>query len=119
MDSAKSSAYDSDRLKGKKLLIFDMDGTLFDTSESNYWAYHDAANEYNMIHQRQAEGIAAAKARGVKMGRPEKPLPNNFDAVYAEWKASEITAVDAAKKCNMPVSTFKYRAKRYKESTED
>lgn len=78
-----------------------------------------SANEYNMIHQRQAEGIAAAKARGVKMGRPEKPLPNNFDAVYAEWKASEITAVDAAKKCNMPVSTFKYRAKRYKESTED
>lgn len=78
-----------------------------------------SANEYNMIHQRQAEGIAAAKARGVKMGRPEKPLPNNFDAVYAEWKASEITAVDAAKKCGMPVSTFKYRAKRYKESSED
>lgn len=78
-----------------------------------------SANEYNMIHQRQAEGIAAAKARGVKMGRPEKPLPNNFDVVYEEWKAGEITAVDAAKKCEMPVSTFKYRAKRYKESTGD
>ncbi len=52
MDSAKSSAYDSDRLKGKKLLIFDMDGTLFDTSESNYWAYHDAAAElgYEIEH---------------------------------------------------------------------
>ena len=36
-----------------------------------------SANEYNMIHQRQAEGIAAAKARGVKMGRPEKPLPDS------------------------------------------
>lgn len=56
-----------------------------------------SANEYNMIHQRQAEGIAADKARGVKMGRPEKPLPNNFDVVYGEWKAGEITAVDAAK----------------------
>ena len=78
-----------------------------------------SANEYNMIHQRQAEGIAAAKARGVKMGRPEKPLPNIFDVVYEEWKAGEITAVDAAKKCEMPVSTFKYRAKRYKESTGD
>ena len=78
-----------------------------------------SANEYNMIHQRQAEGIAAAKARGVKMGRPEKPLPDNFDAVYEEWKSGEITAVDAAKKCRMPVSTFKYRAKRYKESTGD
>ena len=78
-----------------------------------------SANEYNMIHQRQAEGIAAAKARGVKMGRPEKPLPDNFDAIYEEWKTGEITAVDAAKKCGMPVSTFKYRAKRYKESTEN
>ena len=78
-----------------------------------------SANEYNMIHQRQAEGIAAAKARGVKMGRPEKPLPANFKGVYDEWKSGEITAVDAAKKCGMPVSTFKYRAKRYKEDVED
>lgn len=78
-----------------------------------------SANEYNMIHQRQAEGIAAAKARGVKMGRPEKPLPDNFDGVYDEWKSGKITAVDAAKKCGMPVSTFKYRAKRYKEDVED
>ena len=70
-----------------------------------------SANEYNMIHQRQAEGIAAAKARGVKMGRPEKPLPDNFDGIYDEWKSGKITAVDAAKKCGMPVSTFKYRAK--------
>lgn len=77
-----------------------------------------SANEYNMIHQRQAEGIAAAKARGVKMGRPEKPLPDNFDAVYEEWKDGDITAVDAAKQCGMPVSTFKYRAKRYKEDVE-
>lgn len=78
-----------------------------------------SANEYNMIHQRQAEGIAAAKARGVKMGRPEKPLPDNFDGIYDEWKSGKITAVDAAKKCGMPVSTFKYRAKRYKEDVED
>lgn len=77
-----------------------------------------SANEYNMIHQRQAEGIAAAKARGVKMGRPVKPLPYNFDSVYEEWKSGDITAVDAAKKCEMPVSTFKYRAKRYKETAD-
>lgn len=78
-----------------------------------------SANEYNMIHQRQAEGIAAAKARGVRMGRPEKPLPDDFDAIYGEWKAGKITAVDAAKKCGMPISTFKYKAKRYKEVDTD
>ena len=52
MNSAKNRAYDTDKLKGKKLLIFDMDGTLFDTSESNYWAYHDAAAElgYEIEH---------------------------------------------------------------------
>lgn len=74
-----------------------------------------AANEFNMIHQRQAEGIAAAKARGVRMGRPPRPLPENFDEVYNEWKTRNISTVQAARKCDMPLSTFKYRAKRYKQ----
>lgn len=72
-----------------------------------------SANEFNMIHQRQAEGIAAAKARGVKMGRPPKPLPENFYEVYQRWKAGNITAVEAAEQCEMPISTFKYKAKSY------
>lgn len=77
-----------------------------------------SANEFNIIHQRQAEGIAAAKARGVKMGRPPKPLPENFYDVYQEWKSGSITAVQASEKCNMPVSSFKYRAKSYQQSTQ-
>ena len=77
-----------------------------------------SANEFNMIHQRQAEGIAAAKARGVKMGRPPQPLPENFYEVYQEWKAGKITASVAADKCNMPVSSFKYRAKSYGQGTQ-
>lgn len=77
-----------------------------------------SANEFNMIHQRQAEGIAAAKARGVKIGRPPQPLPENFYEVYQEWKTGKITAAVAAAKCNMPVSSFKYRAKSYGQGTQ-
>lgn len=77
-----------------------------------------SANEFNMIHQRQAEGIAAAKARGVKMGRPPKPLPDNFYEIYQKWKAGSITAVEAANLCDMPISTFKYKAKSYQQGAQ-
>ena len=77
-----------------------------------------SANEFNMIHQRQAEGIAAAKARGVKMGRPPKPLPDNFYEIYQRWKSGSITAVEAASLCDMPISTFKYKAKSYQQGTQ-
>lgn len=77
-----------------------------------------SANEFNMIHQRQAEGIAAAKARGVKMGRPPKPLPDNFFEIYQKWKSGSITAVEAADLCDMPISTFKYKAKSYQKGTQ-
>ena len=75
-----------------------------------------AENERVNIHQRQAEGIAAAKARGVRFGRLPKPLPPNFHAVYQRWKHSEITGTAAAKKCEMPLSTFRYRAKIYQNA---
>ena len=48
-----------------------------------------AESEYQTIHQRQAEGIAAAKAKGIKMGRPPKPLPENFYEVYQRWKTEK------------------------------
>ena len=71
-----------------------------------------AENERNNIRQRQAEGIAAAKARGVRFGRPPRPLAENFHSVYRRWKAGEITGTAAAKACGMPLSTFRYRAER-------
>ena len=59
-----------------------------------------AENERINIRQRQAEGIAAAKARGVRFGRLPKPLPPNFRTVYQRWKHGEITGTAAAKDSN-------------------
>lgn len=72
-----------------------------------------AENEKKNIHQRQAEGIAAAKARGVSFGRPKKTLPDNFKEVYGLWKEGKITGTLAAKMCHMPLSTFRYKARDY------
>ena len=75
-----------------------------------------AENERTNIRQRQAEGIAAAKARGVRFGRPPRPLPANYHSCYQRWKAGKITGTAAARECGMPLSTFRYRAATYEES---
>ena len=66
-------------------------------------------NERSNIKQRQAEGIAAAKAKGIRFGRPPKPIPDNFYHVYRQWKKGILTGSQAAKECGMPLSTFRYR----------
>ncbi|MCI8478066.1 MAG: recombinase family protein [Oscillospiraceae bacterium] len=75
-----------------------------------------AENERTNIRQRQAEGIAAAKARGVRFGRPPAPLPECFHDAYQRWKAGKITGTAAAKVCGMALSTFRYRAEIYEKS---
>jgi len=75
-----------------------------------------AENERLTIRQRQAEGIAAAKARGVRFGRPEIPINPEFYRCYQRWRDGQITGVEAASECDMPISTFYYKAKNYKES---
>ena len=75
-----------------------------------------AENERVNIRQRQAEGIAAAKARGVRFGRPPASLPENFHGVYQRWRAGKITGAAAAKECNMSLPTFRYRAKVYENA---
>jgi DNA invertase Pin-like site-specific DNA recombinase len=56
--------------------------------------------------QRQAEGFAAAKARGVKLGKAPIPLPDDFDTIYARWQAGEISATEAAALCGMSIRTL-------------
>ena len=75
-----------------------------------------AENERTNSRQRQAEGIAAAKARGVRFGRPPRPLPKNYHSAYQRWKAGAITGTAAAKECGMPLSTFRYRAEVYEKA---
>ena len=75
-----------------------------------------AENERTNIRQRQAEGIAAAKAKGIRFGRPPQPLPTNFHSVFQKWKQGEITGTAAAKECEMPLSTFRYRAEIYENA---
>ena len=70
-------------------------------------------NERCNIRQRQAEGIAAAKSRGVRFGRPLKPVPDNFHETYKRWKMKKITPEQAAKECGMPRSSFFDKAVRY------
>lgn len=72
-----------------------------------------AENERINIKQRQAEGIAVAKARGVKFGRPPRPIPDNFYDVYQQWKAKKITLKQVALLCNMPETTFFDKAKKF------
>lgn len=75
-----------------------------------------AENERTNIRKRQAEGIAAAKARGVRFGRPPCPLPESFHEARKLWESGELTGTAAAKSCNMPLSTFRYRANSYKKT---
>lgn len=75
-----------------------------------------AENERTNIRMRQAEGIAAAKKRGVRFGRPPGPLPDNFHEVYQQWKNGRITGLAAAEACKMPMLTFRYRAEIYEKA---
>lgn len=73
-----------------------------------------AENERDNIRQRQAEGIAAAKAKGVRFGKPMIPLPENFHELYQEWQESRISVEELARICNMGRSTIYRRINEYR-----
>lgn len=60
-----------------------------------------AENERTNIRQRQAEGIAAAKARGVRFGRPEKEIPADFGEIVAAWEETQLPISEVLTRCDM------------------
>lgn len=73
-----------------------------------------AENERKNIRQRQAEGIIAAKARGVQFGRPKVKIPDDFCEIVEAWEQKEISIQEAAKKCGVSESTFYRRLREHR-----
>lgn len=71
-----------------------------------------AQNERENIKKRQTQGIAAAKAKGVQFGRPNIPVPENFEEIVKQWKAGKLSLDGAMKQCHMSKSTFYRRIKQ-------
>ena len=75
-----------------------------------------AENERTNIRARQAEGIAAAKARGVKFGRPPKPLPEDFPGIVRQWEQRQISFREALQMSGVSKATFYRRLKKLRIS---
>ena len=77
-----------------------------------------AQNERENIKKRQAQGIAAAKAKGVRFGRPEIAVPHNFDSIVKAWEQKQISFSMATKQCNMSEATFYRKLRQYRARQE-
>ncbi len=78
-----------------------------------------AENERKNIRERQREGIEAAKLRGVRFGRPESPLPENFEQLRSRWMSGEISGKRAAELCDMSLTTFRRRSIKQEKGNEE
>ena len=75
-------------------------------------------NQQRERRRRQAEGIAAAKARGVRFGASRKPLPENFDDCYTAWREGEMSLTQAAEACGMVKTSFRRAIDRREQAVE-
>ena len=73
-----------------------------------------AQNERENIKKRQAQGIAAAKAKGVKFGRPEKDIPEDFGKIIKDWEQKRLPFAETLKLCNMSEATFYRKLREYR-----
>lgn len=78
-----------------------------------------AENERANIRQRQAEGIAAAKLRGVRFGRPMKEKPADFDNIAQMFEDGQLTVLKAAEQLGVPKSTFHYWVQQRRAEHEE
>lgn len=104
--------------EGIRLKVIDLPTTMMDLPAGQEWVFEMVNNilievlgtiaeqERASIKQRQAEGIAAAKGKGVELGRPKAQKPDNWDDVIAEWKAGKITATKAMEITGTKRTTF-------------
>lgn len=100
------------------LKVIDLPTTMMDLPPGQEWVFEMVNNilievlgtiaeqERLTIHQRQREGINAAKAKGKHLGRPSTSLPDNWDQVLALWQSGEITAREAMRRTGMKRTTF-------------
>ena len=106
------------RENGIRVKVLDLPTTMMEIPEGQGWVFDMVNNilievlgtiaqqERNTIRQRQAEGIAAAKARGKHLGRPKAVKPDNWNKVLTQWKAGEITAVEAMRLTGLKRGVF-------------
>lgn len=73
-----------------------------------------AQSERENIRKRQEQGIAAAKAKGVRFGRPEKPIPENFGRLVSDWEKKKVSLEETLKLCNMSEATFYRKLREYR-----
>lgn len=103
---------------GIRLKVIDLPTTMMDLPDGQEWIFEMVNNilievlgsiaeqERVSIRQRQAEGIAAAKAKGKHLGRRPLTVPENWNEVYAAWKAGKITAVEAMAQTGLKKTSF-------------
>lgn len=114
--------------QGVRLMILDLPTSLVQVPEGQEWILDMIQNilvevlssiaeqERLTIRKRQAEGIAAAKAKGKHLGRPSVQMPDDFLIVYGLWCAGQITAVEAQKRLGMSAATFYRMVRKYQKS---
>lgn len=73
-----------------------------------------AQNERENIRKRQAEGIAAAKEKGIKFGRPLKKVPDNFGEIVQKWENKNLKFDEVLEQCGMSQATFYRRLREYR-----